>query len=394
MAIAMGLTVAKGEIDYRLFAKDEYSAEEKAEIVKYLRADVEITKQMFDKLYAFWLPFTDLLSYKNIKNWSWLRCSIASLVYKSACKLLNIEEEYSDGIAERGVGALVIEPTVEEAWDVYYVDVVSLYPHIFAMFNLMAEKQRHDYTELGIENDTNTKLWHGNSEFKVKGYYDISKQQKMSVILMDMLQKRIELKGKDKNNPLIYTYKIFLNTYYGAVRNPVFKNIHTENAGSDCCIIGQQVNRIMQRMFAAKGYSIIAGDTDSNFIKHIMPKNEEIICTDLDEIVTYINSLAPFPQKTFKIAIEHKIDYIMFVKDDEKTLKKNYAYIWTDGKGGKHIEVKGLPIIKSTATELGQLILEKHIKPRMIKENKGKFELSWIKEIIKRRILFFFGRNF
>lgn len=88
----------------------------------------------------------------------------------------------------------------------------------------------------------------------------------------------------------------------------------------------------------------------------------------------------------FELKFEHKIDYIMFVKDDDKTLKKNYVYIWSDNKGDKHIEVMGLPIIKSTATELGRLILEKHIKPRMLKELKGKFEKAWIMQLIKAEL--------
>jgi len=371
MAEEMGLSVAKGDIDYRIFAKDEYTEEEKIEIKKYLKADVEITKQMFEKAYDFWLPFTELISEKNKKNWSWLKCSIASLVYKTACNLLNKEEEYSDGKKDSGAGAIVIEPTVEEAWDLYYCDVVSLYPHIYAMFNLM--------NEVGSQGEN---LWHGNNEFKVKGYYDISAPHKMSIILMDMLKKRIELKKIDKKNPLIYAYKIFLNTFYGANRNPCFKNIYTENSGEDCCLIGQQINRIMQRMFAEKGYDVLAGDTDSNFPKARTPKTEYEVEQDLKDIVNYINSLAPFPQPTFNIAIEHKIDYIMFVKDEEKTLKKNYAYIWTDVHGERQVEVMGLPVIKSTATNLGKIILGRHIIPRMKKELKGKFEKEWISNLI------------
>jgi hypothetical protein len=59
-------------------------------------------------------------------------------------------------------------------------------------------------------------------------------------------------------------------------------------------------------------------------------------------------------------------------------LKKNYLDIWSDGTGKKHLEVMGLPIIKGNATELGQLILEKYLKPRILNEITGKFAEDWI----------------
>jgi DNA polymerase elongation subunit (family B) len=372
MAEEMGLPVAKGGIDYRIFAKDKYSPEEIAEIKKYLHADIEITKLMFDKLYQFWQPFTELISEKNKNNWSWLKCSIASLVYKVYCNLMDLPEEYGNGIKDRGIGALVIEPTVQEETNIYYVDVVSLYPHIIAMFNLLSQDANND--------------WHGNDVFKVNGKYNDKEQHKGVKIISSMLKKRAELKKNDKANPMIFVYKLFLNTFYGILRNPAFKHTYNEIAGEDCCRIGQEINRIMQRMFAEKGYKIIAGDTDSNFIKPLQNQTHQQVEQDLQDVVDYINKYALFPQPTFKIAIEHKIDYIMFVKDGDKTLKKNYVYIWSDRAGDKHVEVMGLPVIKSSATMLGKLILDKHILPRMKLENIGKFDKTWFDEIINAEL--------
>jgi DNA polymerase elongation subunit (family B) len=137
----------------------------------------------------------------------------------------------------------------------------------------------------------------------------------------------------------------------------------------------------MERMLTEMGYKVIAGDTDSNFAI-INNRNYQEIEIDLKKIEAYINSKVPFPQPTFTIAIEHILDYIMFVEDEDKKLKKNYIYVYTDKNNEKQVIVKGLPIIKNQATELGKLILQKYIIPRIKAELKGKFDKKWFDDII------------
>jgi len=371
MARVMGLETQKGDIDWRVFGKETLSEEEKDAIIKYLHADVAATKEMFDKVYDFWKPLTAFISEKNKRNFSWIKCSAASLTYKAMCNMTNLEEEYGQGHSERGIGARVIEPKVDEAWDVFYVDVTSLYPNIFIMFNLCSDGHGD---------------WKGNEIFKVEGCYDDKNLAPMTKVLTKMVQERIRIKKEDPKNPMVYAYKILINSFYGISRNPVFHHVFTQNGGADCCRIGQEINKIMERMLNEKGYDVLAGDTDSCFPKPKEPKTYDDVMRDLQDIVDYINKFAPFPQPTFKIDIEHKLDYIMFAKDGDKALKKNYAYIYTDKEGKKHVEIKGMPIIKSTATALGQFILEKHIKPRMIEDNCGKFEKKWVKGLIAEAI--------
>lgn len=377
MSKTMGAEVEKGDIDYEIFKKDIFTEEEKKEIKKYLKRDIELTKFMFEKAFNFFSPFADFVSEENVKNWSWLSSSEGSLAYKYACNITGVKEEYGEKGEKTDGGGKVIEPRVEEETDVFYCDVVSLYPHMYIMFSLFSEVP-----------EGTPGAWHGNDIFKVRGYYDFSQQHILSRDMAFKLAERVRLKKEDPKNPLVYAYKIILNSLYGANRSAVFKNLYTDNSGYDCCYLGRQVNDIMENKMTEKGYKIISGDTDSIFVKYLNgSRTKEEVRKDLEEIGEFIKSHSPFPVDTFKIDIEAKIDYIRFVSDDEKekTLKKNYFYIYEkDGK--KQVKIMGLPIKKENSTLLGPLILEKYIIPRILAEKSGRFEKSWIINIIEEEV--------
>jgi len=207
MAEGFKLEVAKGDIDYKLFYKDEWTPEETEEIKKYLKVDILITKQLFEKTWDYWLPFAELLDQKNIYNLSWLKSSIASLTYKAACHVLDTEPTYSDKVSEKEeVGGNVILPKLEEAEGVWYLDFASLYPHMFTCFNLPAELKEE-------EAQNNPYAWHGNEVFKVRGYYDSSTWHPLSKYIAEKLKERIYLKESDPKNPLVYTLKILCNCF-------------------------------------------------------------------------------------------------------------------------------------------------------------------------------------
>jgi DNA polymerase elongation subunit (family B) len=83
------------------------------------------------------MPFTDLIDWQYVQNFSWIKSSIASLIYKSACFAIGVEPTYGEtkGKLEE-MGGRVLLPKYEEITDVWYIDFASLYPHIFCMFNL------------------------------------------------------------------------------------------------------------------------------------------------------------------------------------------------------------------------------------------------------------------
>lgn len=393
IAETMQLETQKGDIDYQIFFNDVWSKEETRDIKKYLRSDVEATRQMFDKLWDFWMPFTTFISDDNIKKLSWIRASIASLTYQAACKTLGVEETYGDRTdhGKEAMGGRVIEPKYEEARKVWYVDFASLYPHIFAQFNLFSEV------------DPMFNGWHGNDLFKVRGYYDIRKQHKLSQDVVEKLKTRIHLKKEDPGNPMIYALKIFLNSLYGAVRSEIFEQIHTENAGWDCCWLGQQIQEYTEKRMKDFGFETIAGDTDSIFVVGEEVVTEEYIKQCLKTVVDEIKANVPFPCETFNIDIEDYLHYVMWpfslepVKDENgenkknekgrlikemRGKKKNYIYIY-EKDGSMNIKIAGMPIIKDNATKIGPKILNETLKPLMLERMSAKFTKVEMDTIVK-----------
>lgn len=312
IAEVMKLETQKGDIDYRIFQRSDWTEEEKKEIETYLKSDVLATKQMFDKLWSYWLPFTEFLPLKSIEDLSWIRGSIASVVYKSCCHLLGVEATYADkkDDAKEEMGGNVLLPQVEAARGVWYLDFASLYPHIMTQFNLFSEVD----ASLGGKY-----IWHGNDVFKVKGYYETARQHPLSALVRDFLKKRIELKKTDPKNPMVYTYKIFLNGLYGVVRSSIFEQVHKPSAGWDTCSLGQQCQKLLIDMMAEFGFKTIYGDTDSAMLVAVDEKNnnEVYVKECIKKVIDKIFANVPFPADTFNIAVEHHMDYIMFPFEEQ-----------------------------------------------------------------------------
>lgn len=392
MAETMKLEYLKGEIDFKIFYKDSWTPDEVTEIKTYLRNDVMATKCMFDKLWEYWLPFAELLDLKNVYDLSWIKNSIASLTYKAACRIINTDPTYAEKEEEaEEMGGRVILPVLEERTGVWYADVGSLYPHIISMCNLPAEI---DPDSIG-----NRKVWRGNDVFQVKGCYDITQQHPLSLYIASKLRERISLKETDPKNPMVYTLKIFLNGLYGIFRSAIFEKIHTPNIGWDTCWIGQQIQQLICEMLEQFGFTIIAGDTDSVFFftDDCNKNNREYVTNCLQQIGEIIKDNVPFPVDTFKIGIEHYLEYIMFPFEDapivgvdgknlkeknrlvleRKGKKKNYLMIYKD-KEETIVKLIGLPIKKDNATALGIKIFDEVLKPEIIKNIRAKFSKSFI----------------
>lgn len=419
MAETMKLEFQKSKIDYKIFYKDEYTEEERKEIIKYLRNDVMATKGMFDKLWIYWMPFTDLIDWKDVLNFSWIRSSIAALIYKSACFAMGVEPTYSEHPSKKEqMGGKVLLPKYEEARDVWYVDFSSLYPHIMCMFNLFAE----------VEEATEG-AWHGNDMFKVKGYYDVSYKHKLTVEVVKKIKQRLDLKATDKDNPFVQTLKIWLNGLYGVLRSALFEKVHTPTGGWDTCYLGQQITDFAQQELEKYGFEAIAGDTDSRMVLAVSKKHldRDYMKTCLKQIIKKILANVPFPLETFDIAIETFCEYMLFpfseqelvdeptrkllnkkeevegyiedLQDGKKVIiekesnkivkrgkswvkervgrKKNYLYLYKD-KGELKVKLVGLPIKKSGATRLGIKMYKEILEPKILKEKTAKFSREFI----------------
>lgn len=442
MAEVMKFEVQKGDIDYGLFEKRKYTEQEKSDIIKYLKNDILITKQMFESLWDFWKPFTELLTQNFVQDLSWIKNSVASLTYKCACSLMDVDVSYSNsGGAKEEMGGRVIIPKYEERNNVWVVDFASLYPHIFCMFNLFAENQEEEVKS----------GWHGNDVFKSRGYYFNNYRHPLSEQVQGKLKERISLKKTDPKNPMVYAIKIFLNALYGVVRSSIFEKVHTPNAGWDCCWLGQQIHELLETMMEEFGFETIAGDTDSLFLLATKEEfnNKDYVKECLHKVIKKIFDNVPFPIDTFDISIEKYLDYIMFpfmeqeiveqetrqviighkdlnklfegTYDDAKMqkikekyklevidkkkciieketnkivkkgrswvkermgLKKNYVMIYKED-GEIKVKLKGLPIKKDGATALGIKVFNDVLKPLMIKKSTAKFSKEFIEKTVE-----------
>lgn len=416
IAETMKLDHQKGEIDYKIFQKDSWTEEETLKIKKYLSGDVLATKGMFDKLWNYWMPFIELIDEKSVYNLSWIKNSIASLTYKSACFFMGVEPTYSEKVSKKEeMGGRVIMPKYEEKEKVWYIDVASLYPHLMTIYNLFAETS--DKTG-----------WHGNDMFEVKGYYDISKWHILSQKVAERLKERARLKKEDKDSPLIYTLKIWLNSLYGVVRSSLFEQVHTPNSGWDTCFLGQQIHKYMETRMIDFGFETISGDTDGLMVVANKEEynNKEYVVECLQHIVDEIKANVPFPVDTFKIDIEDYIEYLMcpfslqeivdektrkLLKDniiegyrketidkkeciieiasnkvvkkgrswvkERKGRKKNYVYI-VDNNGTLELKIVGLSIKKCGATALGMKIFKEVLEPEILRRKNSKFPKEFI----------------
>jgi len=401
IAEAFDLPAQKGDIDYNIFFQDVWNEEETVEIKKYLRADVEVTKLLFDKLVEFWAdPFTDWLYYEDVLNWSWLKSSIASLTYKAACKIKGVKPTYGNPNEDKEtMGGRAIEPPQEEEWDLEYLDEASKYPHTFAEFGLFNEVDVSDWEDADIAVALKKgDLWHGNELFRVKGYYWIDEQHPLGKDVIEKLKVRFNIKKILKSGETIpdderkrlealeYAIKIFLNALYGAVRSPIFEQIHSPNAGYDCCWIGQQIHECVEKYFNKQGYEARGGFTDSWFFKYTGPgetPSKKSIIEIADKCMCELQEHMPFPADTHIIGYECHMDYVMFHYDSkEKRYKKNnYCYI-TDGK----VKIVGFPIKKSNASKLGKLVYKKYLEAEILTSNHAKFDSDWLIDLVDSEI--------
>jgi len=417
MAKHFDLEVLKGDIDYKIFHKEEWNEEETLEIKKYLRADVLITKKLFEKAINFWTIFTDWLYEEDIKKWTWLRSSMASLTYSAACRVKGVKTSFSNDKGEsEEMGGRAIIPPQEETFGADYLDEASKYPHTFAEFNLFSEVDVSSWSQEEIDKEiSNGNIWHGNEKFQVKGYYDIKKQGVMEKDIINKLKTRWEIKKILKNfkktgerniivpeilkdlipnniltdeivkvlNGLQYAIKIFANSLYGAVRSKLFEKIHTKNAGWDCCWIGQQIHEYVEEFFVSRGFKIIGGFTDSWFFESREGYNKNTIMNLANECMAELKKYMLFPADTHIIDHERFIDYIVYSYDEKKGKykKNNYAFI-SEGK----VKIVGFPIKKNNATKLAIHIFKKYLEPEGIKKNNLKFEKKYIEKIIKEEL--------
>lgn len=382
-SLALGGPAKIGDFDYNLFKKEfhELSEEDRILALQYLRADIDATEFIYKYLEDYFTDFRDggielngkfvqFMNDTQRRKKQYLTASTAAFTYKALCNLAGLEEKYGNSEPEDYGGGFVALPSQEScSGNIYCLDFASLYPHIMMQANLYGR------VDVG---------WKGTDFSETTGTYNNEYLAPVGFVLQQLYQKRREYKKqKDAKE---YTIKIIINTIYGLLGNPSFASVCDFVAAADCTRLGRQWIQYARKQFYNAGYNVLYTDTDSVYLEDPFSDENRLLKVK-NEIIADIKKSVPFPQDTFDMAIDAKIEFIGFVKAaDGSFLKKNYFYVTTD----KKLKVKGMQIVKSNCTPLSKKIFEDYIKPQIINSHKCKFTKStiesWIESELKKDI--------
>jgi hypothetical protein len=374
-------TTAKESFDYSVLCKDTWTKEEWENIQHYTKRDIEITKKLYEWLENYFSPYIPFVKEKDVKNKSYLTSAPSVFTYKVICKELGWEEEYNDNTEEgEGYdGGYVAYPSGKRfEGNIYPLDYSSLYPHLFAQFNLYSIAQEG---------------WHGTDLLKVEGTYNDKEMGAIEKLFMRLFKWRKELKAK--KDPGETTIKLVINTAYGISGNRAFKKLFNPITAADCTRLARQCIMLSRRIFREAGYKILYTDTDSVYIQDPFNDENKILETK-KKFVDLIKANAPFPQDTFDMALEDKIKYMFFFKgkgnekedkhmdeDDYKNkklglIKKNYIYVTESGK----LVVKNCGVKKKSCSPLTRKIFWDILAPRIISEGQVEFSKAFLEKQI------------
>jgi len=273
--------------NYNVLNKESWSVEEKKYIVEYLRRDLEVTKKMFDWLEEYFKEWKELVTFADAKNKNYLTCTPAVFAYKVVCKFAKIEEAYdSNATREESFGGGYVAHPAGESFEgnIFLFDFSSLYPNLFIMGNLFANN-----CDCCLQDEK----WIGDGFFKIKGGTCKKKLHLLSETLKNIYLKRVEFK-KNKDNRE-YSYKIVINSLYGAISNPVFKNIYNLESAENCTSLGRQFILYARKRFREEGYKNLMSDTDSIAVLCPERKTKEDAQILADKITKELLSHMPFP---------------------------------------------------------------------------------------------------
>jgi len=363
----------KGKIDYKIFQKEKWTEEELKQIEKYLKQDLNLTKQLWNFLINKFDSLKEYISEKDAKRFKHITMSSGAYGYKVICHLLGLKEEYDDTPNNpKYEGAYVMQPKEETVrGNILYFDFASLYPMMYIHNNLFSPN---------CDCCSQEEKWHGNENFKMGGYYCSKQQGKIENLTKEFYMKRKLYKAdKDKRQ---FAIKIFLNSLYGISAKPSFKNLYYKHTASDCASLARQCINFAIKKFEDNMYDVIYGDTDSVIIK-LKPYQKTELCKQLAEDISIkISKQFPFPFDEFNLKVDDELKYLQFFKGRDGQLnKKQYLYVTNDDK----LEIKGLDIIRKDCSNLSLKIFDE-LKSDIIKNLDCKFEEKLIKDRINNII--------
>ena len=168
----------------------------------------------------------------------------------------------------------------------------------------------------------------------------------------------LRLKAKaDGDKVKANAYKIVINSFYGAVSKPLFKNLYNINAAADCTSIVRTILKKLAKKLDLNGFRPLYGFTDSVMV--LIPEGSDT--EDLMEVVrNFVEEVKKqflFPTDTFKIELEKELKFIWFVT-------KN-CYLWIDNKDKLDYRATLLNMNRPKGVKM---LFDNYIAPKIQKE--------------------------
>jgi hypothetical protein len=356
----------KGDIDYKIFQKDEWSIEEVVEIKKYLKQDVDLTMKLFEWYHSQFKPLMKFLPQKEQDNLLYIKSSLSALAYNIICNKAGLPVEYGEktGRSKSYEGGHHIEAKYELVrGNIIEIDIASAYPHAIMMANL------HSFAKEGDE------FWDGDGFYTIEGKYNKTQRGKVELALQDIFLERIKAK-KSGDKAKNMSYKIIINSHYGTTGNPTFKSIYNKSTASDCTSMVRTWLKKLAKHLTVAGFECLYGFTDSIFVLVPEPLDKEVLMFNVNEFISEAKTHVPFPMDTFKMEIEEEIRMIWFVA------KNCYLWVTQPNKEGK-IEIKYKSTLLNTNTPRAVMkLFESYMTPIIIE----KLDIPFTKKELETQI--------
>lgn len=404
---ALGLDRKVQDFDYKVLQKeyDEMTPEEIEYVEDYLRQDINITYDLYQFIEDMYSPLAAFLPKTDVKKKNYIKSSMGAITYKVVCNMAALPPLYNGEESEDDdstyTGGHVFEPTCELAvGNIKCVDFASAYPHAFMMGNLYTKCKKctkgdckyrftggttPDGHELKLQGAYCTKRGMGNKEKVIRKLYLMRVDAKKEIKELYNLDRTHEQEERlNYLKKLQHALKIVINTIYGISGSTKFVQTFDVDTAADCTRICRFNLQYMHHKLAEFGNENLYGDTDSDYIKCPDDLTDDELLVQLDEILSNLKSIFPFPQDTFFIDIEDSMKMMGFFEDSIGGFKKKkYIMVMADDS----VKVKGLSVVRRDSALLSRLVWNKHIKEYISTNLNHKIPRSdiemWISDLIE-----------
>jgi hypothetical protein len=359
----------KGDIDYDIFKKDYWTKDELKTIWIYLKQDLKLTKNLFEWFVLNLKPLADYLPLHKRYNYTFIKASASSLAYQilqhSTGGLVEYAEKDPEKISKTYSGGHhILPPKNTHVGELVMLDFASQYPMAIMMFNLLSpNKLNNKYPD----------------HYDIKGSYDKKTLGKKESIIYDFTKKKLAAKFSG-NKILSNSYKIVINSLYGTLGSPIFKNMYDTTAARDCTSIGRTWLRRFAKTLHIEGFEVVYGCTDSALVKISEESNFEELMLVVKRFEESIKSETPIRIEEFSLGIDAKMRFIWFPKKKKlgTIMLNNYIYIDDNNK----IKYKGL--FGSATHPVVMKLFEGYMSGKILSETNVSFtEDELRKEIVK-----------